>query len=99
MKNEIEEKIQRSPWWERLVWVPIPLLAAAIIAGRVLGLNEPYQNETLTLGLSAIFYTLVSLGTLVLIGRNFLASGKPGLLFLECGVLQHAPQRRPPGPY
>ena len=43
--------------------------------------------HTLLLGLSFTFYTLVSLGTLYLIGRSFLASGSPGLLLLECGVV------------
>ena len=72
---------------ERLAWLPIPLLAAAIIAGRVAGLHESYTSETLTLLLSITFYTLVSFGTLFLIGRSFLASGTPGLLLLECGVI------------
>ncbi len=72
---------------ERLAWLPIPLLAAAIIAGRRAGLRESYTSETLTLVLSFTFYTLVSLGTLFLIGRSFLASGTPGLLLLECGVI------------
>ena len=71
----------------RLAWLPIPLLAAAIIAGRAAGLTESYMSETLTLVLSFTFYTLVSLGTLFLIGRSFLASGTPGLLLLECGVV------------
>jgi hypothetical protein len=71
----------------RFAWLPIPLLAAAIIAGRVAGLSESYKSETLTLILSFMFYTLVSLGTLVLIGRSFLATGSPGLLLLECGVI------------
>ena len=51
------------------------------------GLRESYESETLRLVLSFIFYTLVSLGTLFLIGRSFLASGTPGLLLLECGVI------------
>ena len=59
----------------------------AIIVGRVAGLSESYRSETLTLVLSFTFYTLVSLGTLFLIGRSFLASGTPGLLLLECGVV------------
>ncbi len=71
----------------RLAWLPIPLLALAIIVGRVAGLSESYRSETLTLVLSFIFYTVVSLGTLFLIGRSFLASGMPGLLLLECGVV------------
>ena len=71
----------------RLAWLPIPLLTAAIIAARVLGFSESYKSEALTLVLSLSFYTLVSLGTLFLIGRNFLKSGAPGLLLLECGVI------------
>ena len=45
------------------------------------------MSEPLRLVLSFTFYTLVSLGTLFLIGRSFLASGTPGLLLLECGVI------------
>jgi signal transduction histidine kinase/ActR/RegA family two-component response regulator len=71
----------------RLAWLPIPLLVVGIIAGRMAGLQESYKSEILTLVLSFTFYTLVSLGTLFLIGRSFLALGTPGLLLLECGVL------------
>ncbi len=70
-----------------LAWLPIPVLLAAIIAARAAGLSEPHESRTLTLILSFTFYTLVSLGTLILIGRSFLASGAPGLLLLECGVI------------
>jgi PAS domain S-box-containing protein len=65
----------------------VPLLLAAIIAARAAGLRESYENDALRLVLSFTFYTLVSLGTLFLIGRSFLASGSPGLLLLECGVV------------
>jgi PAS domain S-box-containing protein len=71
----------------RLAWLPIPLLVAAIIAVRAAGLHESYKSETLTLILSLTFYTLVSLGTIFLVGRSFLASGRPALLLLECGVV------------
>ena len=46
-----------------------------------------YVNDDLRLVLSSICYTLVAVATLVLIGRSFLASGAPGLLLLECGVV------------
>jgi hypothetical protein len=72
---------------ERFAWLPVPLLLAAVIAARVAGLSESYENDTLRLVLSFTFYTLVSLGTLFLIGRSFLTSGSPGLLLLECGVV------------
>ncbi len=73
--------------WSRVAWLPILLLLAAIIAARIAGLSESYRSDTLTLILSFVFYTLVSLGTLYLIGRSFLVSGSPGLLLLECGVV------------
>ena len=78
---------QKLSQWHRPAWLPIPLLLAAIIAARVAGLNDIYESQTLLLLLSCTFYTLVSLGTLYLIGRSFLASGSPGLLLLECGVV------------
>jgi PAS domain S-box-containing protein len=80
-----------QPWtpgrWGRLAWLPIPLLLAAIIAARMAGLRDSYESHTLLLVLSFTFYTLVSLGTLYLVGRSFLALGSPGLLLLECGVV------------
>ena len=73
--------------FSRIAWIPIPLLAAAIIIARLAGLRESYPSQALTLVLSFCFYTLVSLGTILLIGRNFLKSGAPGLLLLDCGVI------------
>jgi hypothetical protein len=64
-------------WPRRLAWLPIPLLLTAIIAARAAGLLEAYENDALRLILSFTFYTLVSLGTLFLIGRSFLTSGSP----------------------
>ncbi len=72
---------------ERLAWLPIPLLLAVIIVARVAGLNEIYEAPTLRLVLSFIFYTLVSLSTLILIGRSFLVSGTFRLLLIECGLV------------
>jgi PAS domain S-box-containing protein len=71
----------------RLAWLPIPLLLVAIVAARATGLHETYPFDALRLVLSFILYTLVSLGTIFLIGRAFLALGAPGLLLLECGVV------------
>ena len=78
---------RRVGWPWLLAWLPVPLLLAAIIAARAAGLREAYENDALRLVLSFTFYTLVSLGTLFLIGRSFLTSGSPGLLLLECGVV------------
>ncbi len=70
----------------RFAWLPVPLLLVAILVCRLAGLREDYPYDKLRLTLSIIFYTAVSLPTLVLIGRSFLKSGKPALLLLECGV-------------
>jgi hypothetical protein len=82
---------EAQPWTpsrrDRMAWLPIPLLLAAIIAARMAGLRDTYESYALLLLLSFTFYTLVSLGTLYIIGRSFLGIGSPGLLFLECGVL------------
>ncbi len=82
---------EEQPWtpdrWSRLAWLPIPVLLAAIIAAWMTGLRETYESHLLLLFLSFTFYTLVSLGTLYIIGRSFLGLGSPGLLFLECGVI------------
>jgi PAS domain S-box-containing protein len=85
--SHLEAQNKTPGLWSRLAWLPIPLLLASIIAARMAGLNDSYEFNTLRLLLSVTFYTLVSLGTLYLIGRSFLASGSPGLLLLECGVL------------
>jgi len=77
----------KSNWLNQLAWLPIPLLLAAIIVAWAAGLRGSYEAHTLLLVLSFTFYTLVSLSTLYLIGRSFLASGLPGLLLLECGVV------------
>ncbi len=71
----------------RFAWLPIPLLLAAIIVFRIAGLSESHEAPMLRLVLSFTFYTLVALGALILIGRSFLATGAPGLLLLECGVI------------
>jgi len=82
-----EAKPGTPGWWGRLAWFPIPVLLAAIIAARMAGLSGSYESPTLLLVLSFTFYTLVSLGTLYIIGRSFLASGSLGLLLLECGLV------------
>ena len=71
----------------RMAWLPIPLLLTAIVLARLADVQSTYESHTLTLILSLTFYTLVSLGTLYLVGRSFLVLGSPGLLLLECGVI------------
>ncbi len=87
MNPTAQSETEPTGKWGRLAWLPILLLLAAIFAARVAGLSESYESHALLLVLSFTFYTLVSLGTLYLIGRSFLASGSPGLLLLECGVV------------
>ncbi len=80
-------ELQPTGNWTRAGWLPLIALFLAIIVARITGLRASYVSYTLLLILSFTFYTLVSLGTLYLIGRSFLASGWPGLLLLECGVV------------
>ena len=47
----------------RFAWLPIPILLAAILAGRAAGLRESYESDALRLVVSFAFYTLVSLET------------------------------------
>ena len=70
-----------------IAWIPLPLLLAAIIVARLAGWRQSWESPSLTLALSFTFYTVVSLATLYIVGRNFLKSGSPGLLMLECGVI------------
>lgn len=70
-----------------LAWLAIPVLLAVILAARAAGCNEPYRATSLRLAISLIFYTGAALGCLWLVGRSFLASGAPGLLWLECGLV------------
>ena len=88
MPHSIERSIVSSAGGKltRLAWLPIPLLLLAILICRWFGIRQDYPHDTLRLILSVIFYTAFSVTTLVLIGRSFLKSGKPGLLLLECGV-------------
>ncbi len=71
----------------RYGWAPIPVLLAAILVFRASGAGGVYEAEKLRLGLSFVFYTLVSLSTIFLMARSFLAGGSPGLLWMECGVV------------
>ncbi len=70
-----------------LAWLPALLLLAAIVVLRAAGLSGAYEWRGVRLLLDFCLYTLVSLGTVYLLGRSFLASGSPGLLLLEAGVL------------
>ena len=80
--------LQSEPAWvNRLAGSFILLLLVAIVACRLAGLRDVYENAALRLVLSSTFYTLVALGTILLVARSFLASGAAGLLLLECGVV------------
>ena len=80
-------RVFRLKAFTHLAWLPVPLLMATIIVARIMGLNESHRAETLTLLLGFVFYTLTSLGAIFLVGRSFLATGRPGLLLFECGLV------------
>ena len=73
--------------WLRLAWLPVPLLAGAIIALWAADLRTAYESPDLEIVLNFVFSVLVSLFIVVLISRSFLATGAPGLLMFGCGVI------------
>ncbi len=70
----------------RLAWLPIPVLLAAIVALWVADLRTEYPSPHLAMWLNFIARTLASLLVVYLVGRSFLARRAPGLLLLGCGV-------------
>lgn len=73
--------------WHRLAWLPIPLLAAAMVALWAADLPGYYESPFLLIAFNLVFSTLASLFVAYLIARSFLIRGEPGLLMLGCGVL------------
>ncbi len=73
--------------WRRLAWLPVPLLAGAIVVLWAANLRTSYESPDLLIGLNFLFSVAVSLLVVYLIGRSFLARGAPGLLMLGCGVI------------
>jgi hypothetical protein len=73
--------------WRRLAWLPVPLLAGAMVVLWAADLRTSYESPALLIGLNVVFSFLVLLFIVYLIGRSFLATGAPGLLMLGCGVI------------
>jgi PAS domain S-box-containing protein len=71
----------------RLAWLPIPLLLAAMSVLWAADLRTAHESPFLLTSLNFVFLTMASLLVVVLVGRSFLASGETGLLMLGCGVL------------
>lgn len=70
----------------RLVWLPIPILIAAMGVLWALGPQTEYANSGLAMLLNFLTRTLASIFIVYLAGRSFLLRGEPGLLLLGCGV-------------
>jgi PAS domain S-box-containing protein len=81
----------RRLWLDRLAWLPVPVLLAAMIAFRAAGLQTSHESPYLLLTLNIPFVALVCLVVAYLITRSFLIRGTPGLLLLGCGVVIWGP--------
>ena len=71
----------------RFIWLPIPLMLAAMAALWAADLHTAYESPILLLSLNFLCTTLTSALVVVLVGKSFIRSGAPGLLMLGCGVL------------
>ena len=71
----------------RFVWLPIPLLLAAMAGLWAADLRTVHESQLLLVSLNFLCSTLSSALVAVLVGRSFLVSGAPGLLLLGCGVI------------
>jgi hypothetical protein len=71
----------------RFIWLPIPLMLAAMAALWAADLHTAYESPILLLSLNFLCTTLASVLVVALVGKSFIRSGAPGLLMLGCGVL------------
>jgi PAS domain S-box-containing protein len=73
--------------WERLVWLPVPVLTVAIVGLWVADLRPAYESYHLLLLLNCIFTWLATLGIAYVAAHSFLVNGQPGLVMLGSGSL------------
>jgi PAS domain S-box-containing protein len=73
--------------WQRLAWLPIPVLLAAIAVLWVADPRTSYESRALLALTNVVFTWLASLCIGFVAGRSFLASGQPGLIMLGCGAM------------
>ncbi len=71
----------------RFIWLPIPLLLAAMAILWAADLRTAHESPLLLLPLNFLCTTLASVLVVILIGKSFIRSGAPGLLMLGCGVI------------
>jgi PAS domain S-box-containing protein len=72
---------------QRLAWLPICILLAAMVVLWAADVRGSYGSNFLIMALNFIFSTLASGLIVYLVSRSFLTRGEPGLLMLGCGVL------------
>lgn len=79
-----ENKMSRADRW---AWLPIPFFLLAIAGFQVVGPDTFYESQVLLLALNFLLSTVASLIVAVLVGREFLVQGSPGLLLIGCGAV------------
>jgi PAS domain S-box-containing protein len=71
----------------RWVWVPVPLLAAAVAALWAADLRGVFDPQSLLVTLNLLVSGVAGAVVAYLVMCSFLAAGSPGLLLLGCGML------------
>jgi PAS domain S-box-containing protein len=71
----------------RVAWWPLPLIAAGIVALRLIDLPGSYPSPRLQFGLQLVFMTTASAIVAFVAARSFVMRGTPGLLLMGCGVI------------
>jgi PAS domain S-box-containing protein len=86
MSTESASRTQAGRW-HQLAWLPLPLLLAALVTLWVADVRVVWPLPLLNW---IVHYGSVALGVGLVVlpaARSFLASGRPGVLMLGCGVL------------
>jgi PAS domain S-box-containing protein len=71
----------------RWAWLPLPCIAAAMLALQLLGSPVSYPAPALQFVLQLVFMLGASVLVALVAARSFLARGTPSLLLMGCGVI------------
>ncbi|MCD1294996.1 hypothetical protein CUJ83_08295 [Methanocella sp. CWC-04] len=91
-KTDDDRIIEKSPalLWERLIWAPILLMAAAIAIFYSSGIKTTYEYPVLLTTLNTLFCGSASLLIVYLAARSYLNTGSRAVLFMGCGMMAFA---------
>ncbi len=70
-----------------LMWLPLPMFLAAIVALQIAEPFGPFEHPYLLLALNFTCSFLASTLVIVLLARMFVLKGKPDILLFGCGLV------------